>query len=54
MKYDINTLRGIAPGKLIGHELKKRSISQRAIASELDIHSPDTQCCDYEQKAAHD
>lgn len=39
MKYDINILRGIAPGKLIGRELEKRSISQRAIASELDIHS---------------
>lgn len=39
MKYDINILKGIAPGKLIGRELEKRSISQRAIAAELDIHS---------------
>lgn len=39
MRYDINILKGIAPGKLIGRELEKRSISQRAIASELDIHS---------------
>lgn len=39
MKYDINILKGIAPGKLIGRELEKRSISQRAIASKLGVHS---------------
>ncbi|CDN32615.1 hypothetical protein BN938_2545 [Mucinivorans hirudinis] len=39
MRYDINIFKGIAPGKLIGRELEKRSISQRAVASELDIHS---------------
>lgn len=31
MKYNIETLKGIAPGKLIGLELEKRSTSQRAI-----------------------
>lgn len=39
MNYNIDILKGIAPGKLIGRELEKRSISQRAIASELGIHS---------------
>ena len=34
----INALKGIHPGKIIGMELKKRSISQRDLAKWIDVH----------------
>lgn len=34
----INALKGIHPGKIIGMELKKRSISQRDLAERIDVH----------------
>lgn len=39
MKYDINTYKGIYPGKLIDRSLKKRGISQRAFAQIIGEHS---------------
>ncbi len=39
MRYEIDKLKGILPGKLIGRELSKRDISQRAIASAIGVHS---------------
>lgn len=39
MKYDINTYKGIHPGKLIERSLKKLGISQREFARTIGEHS---------------
>lgn len=38
-KSKIDMLKGIPPGKIIGRELKRRDISQRAFASAIQEHS---------------
>ncbi len=39
MRADINKYIGIQPGKIIGRELKKRGLSQRAFATIIGEHS---------------
>lgn len=39
MKIDIDTYKGIHPGRIIDKELKKRNISQREFARQIDEHS---------------
>lgn len=39
MRSKIDILKGIHPGKIIGRELKKRNISQRAFAANIGEHN---------------
>ncbi|MBR5240506.1 MAG: HigA family addiction module antidote protein [Muribaculaceae bacterium] len=39
MRYNIDLLKGIHPGKIIDRDLKRRSISQREFAKQINEHS---------------
>lgn len=39
MRHELDTYKGISPGKIIGRRLKKLKLSQRALAREIGEHS---------------
>ncbi len=39
MKKNLDTLKGIHPGRIIGRDLRKRNLSQRAFAASINEHS---------------
>lgn len=39
MRHELDTYKGISPGKIIDRRLKKLNLSQRALAREIGVHS---------------